>query len=331
MALNPIPTARLDEEGLSRLRHGATLVPADVAVFRVEGPGAVACLQGLVTNDIEQPGPGALTWNALLTPKGMIVLDLWVLRDAGGFTLVADAAAREEALAIFRKSLPPRLARLTDRSGEWAGCWLVGNGTPAIWTAATGTPLPTPGRIGTIGDENSQVMVASGTEPAWFGALLVGPAQEVARHAGNLHRAGMVSGGENERTAARIMAGWPALGAEIVEKTLPQEVRFDELGGVSYTKGCYLGQETVARVHFRGHPNRVLRGLAWESASPVSGDGIELDGREVGTVRSVLQLPGRRLALATIRREVEPGALVIAAGQPASVVDLPFEPRPAAA
>ena len=56
------------------------------------------------------------------------------------------------------------------------------------------------------------------------------------------------------------------LGHEIVEKTLVQEVRYDEIGGVSYTKGCYTGQETVARLHFRGHTNRELRGLRWMSA-----------------------------------------------------------------
>ena len=80
--------------------------------------------------------------------------------------------------------------------------------------------------------------------------------------------AGARPGDEGDHHAARILAGWPALGAEIDERTLPQEVRYDEIGGVSYTKGCYTGQETVARLHFRGHPNRELRGLWWRSDEP---------------------------------------------------------------
>ena len=101
--------------------------------------------------------------------------------------------------------------------------------------------------------------------------------------------------------AARILAGWPALGAEIDERTLPQEVRYDEIGGVSYTKGCYTGQETVARLHFRGHPNRELRGLWWRSDEPEplnGGSRSVLSGeREVGIgaePRSTLDGPGHR-------------------------------------
>ena len=94
---------------------------------------------------------------------------------------------------------------------------------------------------------------------------------------------------------------------------------------MSYTKGCYLGQETVARIHFRGHPNRELRGLEWEDAAPLEGSAIEGAGREAGTVRSTLIIGGRRIGLAPIRREVNPGDLVVAGGRPARVVTLPFQ------
>src|SRR5207237_306458 len=123
---------------------------------------------------------------------------------------------------------------------------------------------------------------------------------------------------------ARILAGWPRLGAEVDEKTIPQEVRFDEIGGVSYTKGCYTGQETVARLHFRGHANRQLRGLLFDPeppAAPAQGwtAVMHLD-REVGRVTSLAFVPesgvsgaGRWIGLAVIRREVAPGAMVRAA------------------
>ena len=330
MELTTPPRARLDAAGLARLIHGATMVRTAPAVFRIEGPGAVQCLQGLVTNEVEKPGPGSLTWNALLTPKGMIVLDLWALRDATGFTLVLDAAAREDALALFAKSLPPRLAKLTDRTGELEALWLVGTASAEHCSLAGMDPLPNPGHTDVHRGGRGEVAVAVATT-SWFTALFVGSPDDLDELAGNLLATGVVEGSGNDMVSARVLAGWPTLGAEITDKTLPQEARFDEFGGVSYTKGCYLGQETVARVHFRGHPNRELRGLVWDAGDPLTGTAVEVGGREVGTIRSILDLPDRRLALAPIRREVEPGTLVTAGGQPARVVALPFDAGAAAA
>ncbi|HVJ99486.1 MAG TPA: hypothetical protein VM365_01435, partial [Gemmatimonadales bacterium] len=104
----------------------------------------------------------------------------------------------------------------------------------------------------------------------------------------------------------------------------PQEVRYDEIGGVSYTKGCYTGQETVARLHFRGHTNRELRGLAWREPGAPDGRGVLAGDKEVGTVRSTLTVDGRTLGLAIVRREIEPGTDVVAGGREARVVQLPF-------
>src|SRR5256886_16277681 len=114
-----------------------------------------------------------------------------------------------------------------------------------------------------------------------------------------------------------------------------QEVRYDELGGVSYTKGCYTGQETVSRLHFRGHTNRYLRGLLFDAEPPATpADGwssvTHLD-RDVGRVTSLAWVPesgvaggGRWIGLALIRRDVGSGVMVRAAGRDARVVDLPF-------
>jgi folate-binding protein YgfZ len=134
---------------------------------------------------------------------------------------------------------------------------------------------------------------------------------------------------------ARILAGWPRLSSEVDEKTIPQEVRFDEIGGVSYTKGCYTGQETVSRLHFRGHANRQLRGLQFETdhpAAPASGwSAVTHDENDVGRVTSIAWLPdgggsllGSWIGLAVVRREVPIGAMVRAAGREARIVALPF-------
>lgn len=324
------PVVHLTAAELRQLREGATAVPYAPAIFRVEGPGAVSCLQGLLTNDVETPGPDAITYHAVLTPKGMIVFDLWALRDSAGFTLLVERQARQAALAIFAKTLPPRLARLTDHTESWTVLRLFGAGLAEHCAAAGLGALPQAGRLAPREYHDDRVTVAAPAE-SWFQGLVTGPTAAVARAAEALGTAGVANGEERVATAARILAGWPALGAEIGDKTLPQEVRFDEIGGVSYTKGCYLGQETVARVHFRGHPNRHLRGLIWRERGPFVGAAVEADGREVGAIGSLLELPDRRLGLAVLRREVTPGDEVTAGGRAATVAALPFDGRPEAA
>src|SRR5207249_4047734 len=121
---------------------------------------------------------------------------------------------------------------------------------------------------------------------------------------------------------SRILAGWPRLGAEVDERTIPQEARFDEIGGVSYTKGCYTGQETVARLHFRGHVNRQVRGLLFDPEPPAApADGwsvVTYVDRDVGRVTSLAFVPetgvagaGRWIGLALIRRAAARGVRAI--------------------
>ncbi len=120
------------------------------------------------------------------------------------------------------------------------------------------------------------------------------------------------------------------------EETLAQEANIDTLGGVSYTKGCYTGQETVARVHFRGHVNRHLRGLL--SDHPISTGSLLFadDGAAAGDVRSSVQSPRLgAIAIAMVRREIEHGAMITARWEGgearAQVVELPFTPGKSAA
>jgi folate-binding protein YgfZ len=124
---------------------------------------------------------------------------------------------------------------------------------------------------------------------------------------------------------ARISWGWPELGVEIGEKTLPQEVRFDALNGVSYTKGCYTGQETVARLHFRGHSNRQLHGLMWEDSPNREASSIQQADKVVGRVTSIAWMPplGQYIGLGFIHRKADLDAPFVAADAPAVIVDLP--------
>ena len=278
------------------------------AILEFSGPGAVACLQGLVSSDIDRAGDDAITYGAVLTPKGMIIADGWTVRVAGRLFLVAEQVARTRLLEVFRKALPPRLARVTDRSEAWSVVRTLGVRSDAAGRA----------RI------DGEVIVACTPASAWFDEMRFGPAPAMDQDVRALEASGLGSLSPIDVTRRRIERGWPLLGAEIDDRTLVQEVRFDEHDGVSYEKGCYVGQETVARLHFRGHTNRHLRGLVFDGEAEPAGDRIELDGKDVGRIGTTVNATGRRIGLALVRREVVDGARVVAGGTPATIVPLPF-------
>jgi len=131
----------MDRSRLETVRRGAAVVVDHPAVFRITGSGALACLQGLFTNDLDHPGEGNLTYGAMLTPKGMIVVDAWVIRQPGALTLIAPASGRDAVLEIFQRTLPPRLAKAEDRTGDSAVAWLLGaHGFHTLVQSGIGAP-----------------------------------------------------------------------------------------------------------------------------------------------------------------------------------------------
>ena len=302
------------------LRSGAVWVPGPAALFTVTGPGTIACLQGLVTQDLEAGGGASLAYGALLTPKGMIQADLWLAREGATCTLIAESSARAAVGAVLSRSLPPRLARAADVSDEWRVAWMLGSQATERAARAFSHEVPGPGNLVRVGD----LLLGGGQGAAPFRMLALGPSNRIDELEATVLRAGFERGTEDDLAAVRVLAGWPALGKEIDEKTLPQEVRFDENSGVSYTKGCYIGQETVARVHFRGHVNRILQGIVMPGAEPPPAGPVRLDAKDVGRIGSVLMLPDRVLALAVLRREIVPGTTIAVGSREGKVTALPF-------
>lgn len=304
---------------------GAVLAEPDVAVLDVAGPGAVNCMQGLLTNDIEKPGDGAFVYGALLTPKGMIVADLWALRERGGVRVTVPRDGLEATRDIFTRSLPPRLARFAERNTDQHRIVRIAGPQALELAAKAGLAVPPDGHAApAILGECACVVARPHQGP--FALEIALPTAHVGSLRSRLAAAGIVEATPAALELARVLAGWPRLGAEIDAKTLPQEVRFDDLGGVSYTKGCYTGQETVARVHFRGHPNRSLAGLVWDEPPDLDRTDLHQDDRPRGRVSSIVWVAPleRHLGLGIVRREVDASQSVIAAGAPASVVALPF-------
>lgn len=327
MEVMPRSPIAIDSGRLSRLRHGAVMIRAPVSVIEVQGPGALACLQGILTNDLVKPGDGSFVYSATLTPKGMIIADMWVLRvHQRRLLLIGAPAAHLSTLAVLRRSMPARIALVNDLTAGREALWLVGD-LAIVSLAAAGLAVPDgDSRAVLQGTGSEETALARPHAVAPFRAVLVGPSALIDRTERALGDAGALPGDLEDLEAARILSGWPRLGAEIREKTLPQEVRYDDIQGLSYTKGCYTGQETVARLHFRGHSNRELRGLIWSGAPALTGEDVVGPGGEpVGTIGSLLALPRVTAGLAVLRREVVAGNTVIAGGHEASVVALPFE------
>lgn len=318
-----------------QLRTDAGLVDRSCRLrMTFTGEPSAATLNGLCTSDVLALQPGHGQYAAALTPKGKVLADVRIFqRAADSFLVDVPAAAAEGFAAMVRKYVNPRLSRYADVSASVACVGVAGPHARQVLAHALGCSPATIDLLAPFAHcevpfHGESAMVARADDYGVDGfdcfiGVVAAPA---------LREALMASGAATASPAAlevlRIEAGRPAWGVDMTDDTLLHEAGLDLLDAVSYTKGCYTGQEVVARVHFRGHVNRVLRGL--RLASPPDGEARVYAGdAEVGDVRSRAVSPRLgAVALAMLRREVEPGAVVTvrsAGGDaPATVVALPF-------
>ncbi|HET7454922.1 MAG TPA: glycine cleavage T C-terminal barrel domain-containing protein [Solirubrobacterales bacterium] len=287
----------------------------------VSGGEAAEYLQGQLTNDIEAIGPGEGAYAALLDRKGHLQGDMRVLRPGEGPDLLLDT--EPEALEAVRRHLGMykigREVDVVDVTAERALLSLIGPRAVEIAGSAAlpenfceeatiaGTPVLAIGTAGGI-----DLIFAAEARERVAAALLAAGAAEVTPEAAEI---------------LRIEAGRPRFGAEMGTETMPAEAGIVEQA-VSFNKGCYIGQETVARLHYKGKPNRHLRGLKLSAASGAQpGDAVLLGEKEVGRLGSAGVSPAfGPIGLAILRREAEPGATVAVGedGVTAEVAALPF-------
>ena len=285
----------------------------------VSGAEAAEYLQGQLTNDVEAVEPGDGVYAALLDRKGHMQADMRVLRPGEGPELWLDL--EPEGLEAARRHLQMykigREVEVVDASGERLLLSLIG---PRSVEVAGSAALPENSceEVTIAGVAGVAVGTAAGID------LLV-PAEERERVGETLRGAGAVEVSAAAAEILRIEAGSARFGAEMGTETMPAEAGIVEQA-VSFTKGCYIGQETVARLHYKGKPNRHLRGLRF-SGPARPGESLVLGEKEVGTVGSAALSPALGpIGLAILRREAEPGATVAVGedGVTAEVVALPF-------
>jgi folate-binding protein YgfZ len=255
----------------------------------VAGRDAERLLQGLVTNDVSALVPGDACYALVLTPKGRPIADLEITRESNDrFLLLCEPPAHDALAATVRRYRLAARASIEDARERVGAIALLGRWaeTPdAGGLARVETPL---------------------------GPELVGPAEALAPMWTALRAAGGDPVGADAWEIARVAAGVPLLGAELDESVLPAEAGIVERA-VSFEKGCFVGQEPVARLRYRGHPNRGLRRLRFDGEPPALPAALELEGRQIGRVTSVAAPAGApAIGLGYVRREVEDGAGVLA-------------------
>jgi tRNA-modifying protein YgfZ len=295
---------------LDRSRRGKLLV---------SGPEATEYLQGQLTNDVEALEPGDGLYAALLDRKGHLQGDMRVLRPGEAPDLWLDT--EPEAADAVRRHLGMykvgREVEVADVTAERAILSLIGPRAVEIAGAAAlpensceETAIAGAGGLAVGTPAGIDLIVETAERDRVRDALLVAGAVEVVPAAAEI---------------LRIESGRPRFGAEMGTETMPAEAGIVEQA-VSFTKGCYIGQETVARLHYKGKPNRHLRGLRL-SAPAEPGQGLRLGEKEVGTLGGTAVSPVLGpIGLAILRREAEPGATLAVGedGVTAEVVALPF-------
>jgi folate-binding protein YgfZ len=273
------------------------------AKFVVRGGEAADFLQGQVSNDVEALEPGMGCYATVLSHKGKLRTDLRILRGDDWFWLDTEAIGHAVLAHMLRTYTLGRDVQFEDVTESRSLLSLVG---PAARERLDAAPPP---------EEHSFVT----GEHGMYVATLLGV--DVICEPGAALDAEPVA--EEAAECVRIEAGRPRLGFDMDAETMPQEAGINERA-VSFTKGCYVGQETVARLHYRGKPNRHLRGL--RLAEPAErGAEIVFGDKPVGRLGSTCVSPRLGpIGLAVVRREAEPGATVEVGGTRAEIVDLPF-------
>jgi tRNA-modifying protein YgfZ len=283
----------------------------------VKGPDALEYLQAQLTNDVEALQPGDGCYAALLDRKGHMQGDMRVLRLHEDDVWLDTEGATERVLRHLQMYSVGREVEVEDASEAWAIVSLIG---PAAAEVA-GTPIPSPEHAQRYFQRDGVEILAVATD---LGLDLIARADQADALRRLLSASGAVAVSEAAAEIVRVESGRPRFGKEMSERTIPQEAGITDRA-VSFTKGCYIGQETVARLHYRGKPNRQLRGLQLTSPAR-DGDPVVLGEKELGQVGTAVVSPANGpIALAILRREAEVGATVtVGGGVEAELVDLPF-------
>ena len=276
------------------------VVRLERAVLALAGDDRFSFLQGLVSNDVERTRAGKAIWTALLTPQGKYLFDFFLYPTGDRLLLDVQADRAPELLRrllMYRLRAKVEIVDVTD--AMVVAAWLGGSAVPAL-------DLPSePGTVRAIADG----VVAVEPRPVPLGARSV---LAPAEHERLVAALGAADAPFEAWDRLRLRLGVPDGSRDLeIDKTTLMEAGFEPLQGLSFDKGCFVGQELTARMKYRGLAKRrlaVVHGV--DTALPAPGTALLLDDREVGEMRSSLDADG----LATLRTEVPAGAVLTGGG-----------------
>jgi folate-binding protein YgfZ len=316
------------------LREGAVIGSISPrAQIAVAGPDRATYLQGLLTNDIQALVEGSGCYAAWLSPQGRMLTDMHVLQSSGMILLDVPAGQASAVLARLDQFLFSEDVRIESMVEAMTGVWVHGPKAASVIQQVVGADL----KVGPYAEwpdyhhdtatfDGNPVSVARIDQLGVPGyCVFLARAAEAQFVAAAIHAGARVAGVE-ELDAARIEAGYPLFGVDMTDDTIPLEAGIEQRA-ISFTKGCFVGQEVVIRVLHRGG-GRVVKKLVGLKLSGEAGPGTRiLSGeREIGVVTSVAT--SHRLGMIALgyahRDFTAPGTGVDVGGHSATVAALPM-------
>ena len=296
--------------------------------LRLTGEDRASFLHAMVTQDVNGLPVGRSAYATFLTAKGAMVADARLLKRAHDLLVELEPGLAPKVKEHLEKYLISEDAEVHDGGPGWAVLRVLGpRAAEALAAAGAEGALPAAGetraaRVGGVDVLGGGLGEAGGVPGVDVGVAREGLAAAWAALTGT---GGARPVGLTALELLRVEAGLPRYGADLVDTTIPLEASLGH--GISYNKGCYLGQEVIARATFRGHMNRKLVGLLLGEAEVAPGTELKVGDRKVGWVTSVVRTPrvGQVVALGYVHRDfLEPGTAVDAGGAGAKVSALPF-------
>lgn len=307
---------------LTALVAGCGIHRSNHALFSITGRDRVRWLNGMVTNNIRDLAPGNGVYAFVLNAQGHILGDLYVFNLGENLAAELDKAQSESLLKILRRYIIMDKVEIADLSSEKTVINVTGPKSGDV-LAAIGLAA----ELGFLQFSNSnwngiEVTLVRG-DNSYFSSYEIwisGDQAEALLHA--LKTAGAELVGNDALETFRILCGIPRFGQDIRERTLPQETGQDR--ALNFNKGCYIGQEIIERIRARGNVHRTFVGFEIEANAPARGTKIQVKGKDVGEITSVMSAPfkHKRLALGYLRKEVMESGEALSAG------DAVVKPRP---
>jgi folate-binding protein YgfZ len=297
--------------------------------WELTGKDRAAFVNRLATQQVDRLGPGEGCETFLTDVKGHIVAHLLVFAGRESLVLSTVAGQAEKIFAHLDHYLIRDGVQFHNRSRQWWELLLVGPRAAELLrqTFSTEPPLDRLAHA-EVPWANGSVSLRSFQQAPRAAWILSVDRRTMADLWQALCQAGAEPCGEEALEAFRIELGWPEYGRDVSQANLPQEIGRDRLA-ISLTKGCYLGQETVARLDSHGHVNKILAGLRFDTPEvPPAGSELQAEGRPAGQVTSAAYSPdlGAAIALGYVRRGLEqPGTRLDSSHGSAVVVALPMD------